>query len=85
MATPTEKFVSALKRLKKLQDKNYGGITVSEIPQREYREILMQNGFIKEVSKGWYVPSNPAEAEGDTTSWYSCFWDFCVKFLNHKF
>lgn len=85
MATPTQKFVAALKKLKKLQDKNYGGITVSEIPQREYREILMQNGFLKEVSKGWYVPSNPAEVEGDTTSWYSCYWDFCTKFLNHKY
>ncbi len=85
MATPTQKFVAALKRLKKLQDKGMGGIYFSEIPQREYREILVQNGFLKEVSKGWYVPSNPAESEGDTTSWYSCYWDFCAKYLNHKY
>lgn len=85
MATPTEKFVAALKRLKKLQDKGIGGIYYPEIPQREYREILVQNGFLKEVSKGWYVPSNPAESVGDTTSWYSCYWDFCAKYLTHKY
>lgn len=85
MATPREKFTEALKFLKGLQDKNITGINTDEIPSRVYREILIKNGFIKEVTKGWYILSDPTEKDGESTSWYTAFWEFCTKFLNHKF
>lgn len=85
MATPKEKFAEALLTLKKLQEEGAEGIHTDEIPSRSQREILLNNGFIKEVSKGWYISSNPSEAPGDTTSWYSCYWDFCAKFIRHKY
>jgi len=85
MATPKEKFIEALKFLKTLQDKGITGVYTDEIPNRAYREILMKNGFLKEVTKGWYIPSDPAEREGESTSWYTAFWEFCVKFLTYKF
>ncbi|PLK44868.1 Fic family protein [Emticicia sp. TH156] len=85
MATPQEKFIEALKFLKTLQDKGITGIYTDEIPSRAYREILIKNGFLKEVTKGWYIPSDPAEREGESTSWYMAFWEFCTKFLTHKF
>ncbi len=85
MATPREKFVEALKFLKGLQDKGVVAIHTEEIPNRTYREILLKNGFLKDITKGWYIPSDPAEKEGESTAWYSSFWEFCAKFLNYKF
>lgn len=85
MATPQERLVESLKFLKELQDNGVVGIHTDEIPNRKYREILAKNGFIREVTKGWYIPTNPAEKEGETTSWYSSYWEFIAKFLNYKF
>lgn len=85
MATPREKFVEALKHLQKLQDEGTVGIYTDELPNRTYREILIKNGFIKEVTKGWYIAADPGEKQGDTTSWYSDYWQFCAKFLDYKY
>lgn len=85
MATPRERLVESLKFLKELQDNGVVGIHTDEIPNRKYREILLKNGFIREVTKGWYIPTDPGEKAGETTSWYSSYWDFVVKFLNYKF
>ncbi len=85
MATPRERLVESLKFLKELQDNGIVGIHTDEIPNRKYRELLLKNGFIREVTKGWYMPTDPAEKEGETTSWYSAYWDFIGKFLNYKF
>ena len=85
MATPKEKFVEALKVLKELQDNGSAAIYTDEISNREYRRILIANGFLKEVSKGWYILSNPSEQDGDSTSWYSSYWHFCAKFLDQKY
>lgn len=85
MATPGEKLAEALKILKDLQDQSVVGIYTDEIPNRMYREILVKNGFLREVTKGWYIISDPAEKDGETTSWYSSYWEFCAKFLDYKY
>jgi len=85
MATPQERFVEALKALQVLQDNNQIAIHTDEIPSRQYREILVKNGFLKEVTRGWYITADPAASAGETTSWYSSYWDFCVKYLNAKY
>lgn len=85
MATPKEKFVEALRFLKDIQDAGSVAIRTDEIPKRMYREILLKNGFIKEVTKGWYISTDPSEKDGETTSWYSAYWEFCIKLLQHKY
>ena len=85
MATPREKFTAALLALKELQDQGIVVFQSVEFPNRIYREILLKNGFIKEVLKGWYISSDPGADFGDTTTWYSNYWDFCVKFLEFKY
>jgi hypothetical protein len=85
MATPRERFVEALKFLQELQERGVVGIHTDNIPNRKYREILLKNGFIKEVTKGWYIAANPEEREGETTSWYSSYWDFAALFLERKY
>lgn len=69
MATPRERFVEALKFLQELQGRGVIGIHTYDIPNRKYREILIKNGFIKEVAKGWYIATYPEERDGETTSW----------------
>jgi len=85
MATPRERFVEALKILKEFQDKDVVAIHTSEIPKNSVRALLVKKGFLKEVTKGWYILSDPGEHPGDTTSWYTSYWDFCAKFLKYKF
>lgn len=85
MATPRERFVEALTFLKDLQDKGVVGIHTDDMPNAKYRQLLVRNGFIREVTKGWYIAKDPNEKEGETTAWYSSYWDFMVRFLNHKY
>ena len=59
-------------------------IKSNAIPKSQ-RHILLKNGFIQEVMKGWYISANPHEKKGDSTSWYVVFWKFCEKYLNDRF
>ena len=35
--------------------------------------------------RGWYVPSRPEEAAGESTAWYASFWEFCAAYLQLRF
>lgn len=35
--------------------------------------------------KGWYIPTGPDEADGESTFWYASFWSFCSDYLNDRF
>jgi hypothetical protein len=84
MATPGEKLADALEELHGLQEKGLVAIKSIEI-NRVNRELLVKTGYLKEVSKGWYTPSRPDERPGDSTSWYSSYWEFCGRFLDEKY
>ncbi len=84
MATPQDKLAESLEALKALQDK--GAVAIrSDTLSRTHRERLLKNGFLREVMKGWYIPSNPNDRDGDTTPWYAAFWDFCAAYLDERF
>ena len=85
MATPEEKLAKALEVLKTFQDEDGVAIIKTSSISRSERDILLKNGFIQEVMKGWYVSSHPREVKGDTTSWYASFWKFCKVYLNDRF
>lgn len=85
MATPKERFVEALTVLKNLQDQGKVGIYTDDIPNIRYRQLLMKNGFIREVAKGWYIAANPSEKDGETTAWFSSYWDFVSQFNTSKY
>lgn len=85
MATPRERFTEALTFLKDLQDKGKVGIYTDDIPNAKYRQLLIKKGFIREVSKGWYISTDPNEKNGETTAWYSSYWDFISQFLGRKY
>lgn len=82
MATPTEKLAHALEALHQLQKSGSVAIRSADLT-RTHRERLVQNGFLEEVIKGWYVPARPDETRGESTAWYASFWQFCAAYLNH--
>jgi len=85
MATPAEKLAQSLEVLRNIQ--NYKGSAVfksSEI-SRTHKERLLNNGFIQEVIKGWYISANPNDTRGESTAWYTSFWSFCSTYLNNRF
>jgi hypothetical protein len=84
MATPSEKLAEALTALQALQDRNVVAIFTDEISDT-YRKRLVSNGFLKEVVRGWYIPARPDEQRGDTTSWYSSYWEFCARYLSARY
>lgn len=82
MATPFAKLADALEALHNLQTNGSVAIRSADL-SRTHRERLVQNGFLGDVIKGWYVPARPGETRGESTAWYASFWQFCAAYLNH--
>jgi hypothetical protein len=84
LATPSENLAASLEVLKTLQDQGAVAVRTTHIT-RTHRERLLKYGFLREVVKGWYIPSSPQEAPGESTGWYTSFWAFCTHYLNERF
>ncbi|MBK8521254.1 MAG: Fic family protein [Chitinophagaceae bacterium] len=84
MATPSEKLATSLNALRDLQDIGIVAIKADAL-SRTHKDRLLENGFIKEVYKGWYMMTPPNEAKGDSTSWYSSYWHFCSQVLENMY
>lgn len=84
MPTPPEKLAVSLEALHKLHARGRVAIRSNDLSRAD-RERLLENGFLTEVMKGWYIPSRPGDPAGDSTAWYSSFWDFCAAYLADRF
>ena len=84
MPTPQEKLAVSLQTLHDLQSRGVVAIQSSDLSRTD-RERLSENGFLREVMKGWYIASRPDEAAGDSTAWYASFWEFCAGYLTERF
>jgi hypothetical protein len=84
MAKPAEKLKESLKVLKEHQTQHGLVLKASQL-SRTHRERLVANGFIREVIKGWYIPTRPDEQPGESTAWYASYWDFCAEYLTYRF
>ncbi len=82
MAKPSEKLAESLEVLHQLQARGMVAIRSGNL-SRTHRERLCQNGFLREVIKGWYIPTCPDETAGESTAWYTSFWQFCAAYLEH--
>lgn len=80
----SQKLADSLKQLQQLQESGVVAIQSKQL-SRVHRERLLKHGFIHEVIRGWYIPTMPDEKPGDSTSWYTSFWDFCVAYLSERF
>ena len=61
MPTPQEKLAESLQAVHDLQSRGVVAIRSSALSRTD-RERLVANGFLREVMKGWYIPSRPDEA-----------------------
>jgi hypothetical protein len=84
MPSPQERLAVALEALKALQNKGYQAISGTQLSRAD-REALQRGGFLKEVIRGWYIPSRPDEIEGDTTAWYAGLREFVAGYTQRRF
>lgn len=84
MASASEKLASSLEELENLQSKEMVAIRSKDL-SRTHRERLLKSGFLKEVIRGWYIPSRPDQDAGESTAWYASFWDFSAQYLSDRF
>ncbi|HEY7229944.1 MAG TPA: Fic family protein [Pseudolabrys sp.] len=84
MATPQEKLAHSLASLKELQ-KDGRRVFQSRELSRTDRERLVQQGFLREVIRGWVISTSPDTKTADTTPWYASFWDFCARYCADRF
>ena len=85
MASPSEKLAESLEVLRGLQDAGGGAAIRARDLTRTHRERLVANGFLREVIRGWYIPTRPDEAPGESTAWYAAFWPFAAAYLETRF
>jgi fido (protein-threonine AMPylation protein) len=85
MVKSFEKLAQSLEVLRKLQKGKPTAVFRPTDISRTHRERLLKNGFIEEVMKGWYISVNPNDTPGDTTPWYTSFWNFCSEYLDERF
>jgi len=84
MAAPNEKLAESLDVLKALQAEGRRVFRSDEL-SRVHRERLVENGFLQEVMKGWSISSGPGARAGDSTPWYTSFWEFCARYCDERF
>lgn len=82
--TPNEKLAASLAHLRERQT-DARRVFQSKEFGRVHRERLLKNGFLREVMKGWLISTNPGADDGDTTPWYTSFWEFCVRYCDKRF
>lgn len=78
-------LAAAIARVHK-KAKKYGGSIVPSIKiSRADREILINTNWLQEIVRGWYMLVRPDMASGDTSTWYSNFWDFTHLYLKELY
>ncbi|OGU11580.1 MAG: hypothetical protein A2075_02150 [Geobacteraceae bacterium GWC2_58_44] len=82
MATPGEKLAASLEVLQRVQR---GNVLRSSSLSRVHRERLLQNDFLLEVVKGWYIVTRPALNDGSNTPWFASYWTFVASYLNERY
>src|SRR5690606_25753703 len=84
MATPSERLAESLDVLKDIEGSGTVAIKSSDLT-RTHRERLIKAGFLKEIIRGWYIPARPDEMPGESTSWFTSFWNFSAAYLHERF
>src|SRR5271155_2190506 len=84
MATLHEKLATSLEKLQKLQSDGRHVFRSEALPRTD-RERLLEQGFLREVIKGWLISTSPGATPGDTTPWFASFWEFCARYCEYRF
>ena len=84
MVTPNEKLAASLAQLQTLQSRGRRVFRFNELTRTD-RKRLVNNGFLREVMKGWLISWSPEFEPNVTTPWFACFWEFCAAYSNARF
>lgn len=84
MATYEEKLATSLEALHARQKTGRDVLRASELT-RTHMERLVKAGYLRQIVKGWYMPSRPEEQKGDTTAWYASLRDFVRGYCDDRF
>jgi len=84
MSTPNENLAESIGSLKELQKDGRRVLQSSELGRTD-RERLLEQGFLREVIKGWLISTSPNAKSADTTPWYASFWEFCARYCAERF
>ena len=84
MATARERLAGSLEVLERLQRDGRRVFRTTELT-RVHRERLLTNGFLQRATNGWLISANPGALPGDSTPWYSAFWEFCARYCERRF
>lgn len=77
-------LADALTVLKRIQDNGKSVIKSTEL-KRVQLSSLVKNGFLRQILKGWYMPSRPDEQEGDSTPWFAAMREFIAGYCSERF
>lgn len=77
-----DNLAAALERISTVAEKS---IVRSSDMSRTDRSVLQQRGYLTYIMKGWYFLSTPTDMPGESTAWYSVFWDFLFVYLKVRF
>ena len=85
MATINERLVEPLKVLRNYQEKNiFSVICGQEALGVTHTRRLLDNRYLPSIIRGCYMTSFPG-SEGDTTVWYTSYWQFVAVYSNYRF
>jgi hypothetical protein len=79
--TAHNKLAGALERVNTVAGK---AVVKSASIQRADRELLTDRGYLQEICKGWYFLRRPSDKPGDSSAWYTTFWDFVSVYLDER-
>lgn len=83
MAAPYHQLLANSLRIAK-NNSDRGVLQASDI-SRLHLTRLIKSGWLTPILRGWYLLKQPTAREGDSTGWYSSFWDFVGVYLHHRF
>jgi hypothetical protein len=85
MPSNKERLAVALESLRDLQMAGKTVVRSENLPNRLHRILLLKNGFITEVLRGWFIIADPSTAPGSSTTWYANYWEFVTEYLNDRY
>jgi len=71
--------------LARAEKKAANGIIRSEHLSRQDLERLEKDGWLTRIIRGWYLLNQPVAKDGESTLWYSSFWNFITIYLKFRF
>src|ERR1700722_13124014 len=71
--------------LERARSASHEDIVQSQDLRRNDRELLVSQGWLKEIIRGWYVLTTPDVRDGDTVLWHASFWAFAGRYLQARF